>query len=387
MKVALVYDRVNKWGGAERVLLALNKLFPNAPLYTSVHNPQTASWAKVFDVRPSFLQKFSFSRKNHEKLALLMPTVFESFSFDNYDLVISVTSESAKGIVTKPHTKHICYCLTPTRYLWSGYDQYFANKGLRFLSKPAVQYLRAWDRKAAHRPDHMVSISKEVQKRVKSYYGRESMIIYPPVELRLNQAAISESPGANLAQSGPRQGRESTLPAGRQGIKNQGKYFLIVSRLSKFTRYKRIDLAIEACNELKLPLVIVGEGNLKDELKKIAGPTITFADAVNDRELENYYKNCKALIFPGIEDFGLTVVEAQGFGKPVIAFRGGGALETIKEGKTGYFFDAQSKQSLVAALKNFDKYAFDPQECMQHANRFSFDSFKSSFLKLVKRVT
>jgi glycosyltransferase involved in cell wall biosynthesis len=292
-----------------------------------------------------------------------MPSVFESFSFDEYDLVISVTSESAKGIITKPHTKHICYCLTPTRYLWSGYDSYFANKGFRMLSKPAVSYLRSWDKKAAHRPDEIVSISKEVQKRVKDYYGRDSMVIYPPVEL-----------GSSVQELGARQKKDSG-------------YFLIVSRLSKFTRYKRIDLAIEACNELKLPLKIVGEGSWKKELEGVAGPTISFEGAVTDEKLKTYYKNCKALIFPSVEDFGLTVVEAQGFGKPVIAFRGGGALETIQEGKTGYFFDEQTKQSLIAALKNFDKMQFDPRECVKHAERFNFNTFKSAFLNLVQKTT
>lgn len=363
MKVALVYDRVNKWGGAERVLLALHKIFPDAPLYTSVHNPHTASWASIFRVKPSFLQNIRLARSNHEKLALLMPSVFESFSFDKYDLVISVTSESAKGIITKPGTKHICYCLTPTRYLWSGYDSYFSNKSLRLLSKPAVAYLRSWDKHAARRPDTMVAISKEVQERIKKYYGRESMVIYPPVEIGTSGQVV-----------------------GKNTNKNSGKYYLIVSRLSKFTKYKRIDLAIEACNELSLPLVIVGSGNWKEELQQMAGPTITFAGQVNDQELEKYYKNSKALIFPGVEDFGLTVVEAQGFGKPVIAFRGGGALETIKEGKTGYFFDEQTKTSLVAALKNFDKMSFDPEECINHADKFSFNEFKSSFQKLVKKL-
>ncbi len=370
MKVALVYDRVNKWGGAERVLLALHKLFPEAPLYTSVHNPQTASWADVFDVRPSFLQNIRFTRSNHEKLALLMPSVFESFRFDEYDLVVSVTSESAKGIITKPHTKHICYCLTPTRYLWSGYDSYFANKALRFISKPAVSYLRSWDKKAAHRPDEIVSISEEVRRRVKDYYGRESIVIYPPVELNSNFKTLNA-----------KQFQNSKFKTAKTG------YFLIVSRLSRFTQYKRIDLAIEAFNELKMPLKIIGEGNWKKDLEAIAGPTISFEGAVNDKELEKYYKNAKALIFPGVEDFGLTVVEAQGFGIPVIAFRGGGALETIKEGKTGYFFDKQTKQSLVAALKNFDKMKFNPEECVKHAERFGFDTFKSSFLKLVQKTT
>ena len=165
MKVALVYDRINKWGGAERVLLALNKFFPGAPLYTSVYNPISAPWAKIFDIKVSFLQNFPFAQIHHEVYAPLMPMAFESFSFDEYDLVISLTSESAKGIITKPHTKHICICLTPTRYLWSGYNEYFTNHLIRFLSVPITNYLRFWDKVASSRPDSFVAISKEVQKR------------------------------------------------------------------------------------------------------------------------------------------------------------------------------------------------------------------------------
>src|SRR3989338_801986 len=158
MKVALVYDRVNKWGGAERTLLALHELFPNAPLYTSVYNPKKAPWANVFNVKTSFLQKFPKDTLSHEYYATLMPFAFESFSFDEYDLVISVTSEAAKGIITKPGTVHICYCLTHTRYLWSGYDEYFKNPILRFISKPVVSYLRFWDRATTHRPDSFIAI-------------------------------------------------------------------------------------------------------------------------------------------------------------------------------------------------------------------------------------
>src|SRR3989338_8390229 len=190
MKVALVYDRVNKWGGAERVLLALHELFPDAPLYTSVYDRKKASWADVFDpsagsgqgIKTSFLQKIPFSTR-HELFAALMPLAFESFSFDEYDLVISVTSEAAKGIITKPKTMHICYCLTPTRYLWSGYNDYFKNPYFRFISKPLVSYLRFWDKIAAQRPDAYIAISKEVQGRIKKYYGRESTVIYPSVTL------------------------------------------------------------------------------------------------------------------------------------------------------------------------------------------------------------
>lgn len=302
MKVALVYDRINKWGGAERVLLALHKLFPNAPIFTSVYSPENAAWAKKFDVKPSFLQKFSHAVTNHELYPFLMPIAFERFNFSGYDIVISLTSEAAKGIVTKPGTVHICYVLTPTRYLWSGYKDYFKNPALKLFATPAVSYLRRWDKIAANRPDTLVAISQEVQERIKKYYGRDSAVIYPPVELE----------GLEIREKG----------IGTS--KNSKPYFLIVSRLSKFTKYKRIDLAIQACNELKLPLKIIGEGNWKKELERMAGPTVEFIGKVDDKALKEYYKNCIALIFPALEDFGLTVVEAQAFGKPVIAFRGGG---------------------------------------------------------------
>ncbi|MEK7497519.1 MAG: hypothetical protein AAB656_01225 [Patescibacteria group bacterium] len=183
MKTAIVYDRVNKWGGAERVLLTLHEMFPGAPLYTSVYNSKTAPWAAVFPkVYTSFLQNFPFAKNNHELYAILMPIVFESFDFDEYDLVISVTSEAAKGVITKPGTKHICYMLTPTRYLWSGYKEYFKNPLVRFISKPIINYLRSWDKVAAFRPDEIIAISTEVQRRVKKYYNRESKIIFPPAE-------------------------------------------------------------------------------------------------------------------------------------------------------------------------------------------------------------
>ncbi|HWY79478.1 MAG TPA: glycosyltransferase [Candidatus Sulfotelmatobacter sp.] len=364
MKVALVYDRINKWGGAERVLLALHKLFPKAPVFTSVYSPKHANWANEFDVNPSFLQKFSHIVTNHELYPFLMPIAFERFSFAEYELVISVTSEAAKGIITKPGTKHICYCLTPTRYLWSGYDEYFKNPVLKMVASPAVSYLKSWDQIAAKRPDRLVAISKEVQDRIKKYYGLDSFIIYPPVEL----TSKNELLGSSLKKN------------------KKGKGYLIVSRLSKFTKYKRIDLAIQACNELKLPLQIIGEGSWKKELEQMAGPTIEFIGNVDDTQLVKYYQNCRALLFPAIEDFGLTIVEAQSFGKPVIAFRGGGALETVKEGKTGIFFDKQTKDSLIHALLTFENMHFDPAVSKKNARQFSQNSFKTAFLKLVHQL-
>ena len=191
MKVALVYDRVNKWGGAERVLLAFHKLFPEATLYTSVYNPKNAPWAKAFAIKTSFLQSFPYASSSHEFYPFLMPLAFENFSFDEYDLVISVTSEAAKGIMTKPKTMHICYCLTPTRYLWSGYSDYFDNSFFRFATKPVISYLRSWDMVASQRPDMYIAISKEVKERIKKYYGRESEVIYPPVDIAFSSLSSS----------------------------------------------------------------------------------------------------------------------------------------------------------------------------------------------------
>src|SRR5579859_2046925 len=273
LRVGLVYDRVNRWGGAERILLALHELFPEAPLFTSVYHATKAKWAKEFTITTSFLQNFPLTKSYHELFALAMPIAFESFSFDQYDLVISVTSEAAKGIITKPTTKHICYCLTPTRYLWSGYTTYFEDPVAKMLAHPAVSYLRSWDLLAAHRPDHIIAISKEVQKRIATYYQRDALVIYPPSMLpsNINRSAStfieSRSPGK---QSAFRIKNATRVGTSKHDIKKG--YFLVVSRLSKFTTYKRVDLAIQACNALKLPLKVIGTGSWKDELRKIAGP-------------------------------------------------------------------------------------------------------------------
>lgn len=360
MKTALVYDRINKWGGAERVLLALHKIFPEAPLYTSVYNPEKAQWARDFEIRTSFLQSLPIVRDHHEIVPFAMPAAFEGFDFDEFDLVISVTSEAAKGIITKPGTKHICYCLTPTRYLWSGYDEYFKDPFLKIASYPVVEYLRKWDIAAASRPDVFVALSREVKERIKLYYGRESELVYPPAGLEINY--------------------DKPVIQARSG----GDYFLVVSRLSKFTKYKKIDLVIEVCNRLKLPLKIAGYGNWEDDLKKMAGPTIEFLGKVSDEELSGLYQNCKALIFPAKEDFGLTVVEAQQYGKPIIAFRSGGSLETILENKTGVFFDEQSVNSLVKTIEKFENIKFRPDDCVKQAMKFSFSNFKENMLSLVE---
>lgn len=357
MKVALVYDRVNKWGGAERVLLALHKIFPKADLYTSVYNREKAEWAKIFNIKTSFLQKFPFASSFHQLYAVLMPLAFESLNFDEYNLVISITSEAAKGIITKPETLHICYCLTPNRYLWSSYEDYFKNPLLRFFSKPVVLYLRTWDKVASQRPDEFIAISTAVKDRIKKYYGRDSKIIFPPSEMTNSKFQ-------------------------NENDKKTENYFLVVSRLEPVS-YKKIDLAINVCNELKLPLKIIGIGKGEAKLKELAGPTVEFLGQLTDEKLSYYYKNCKALIFPGLEDFGLVMVEAQAFGKPVIAFRGGGALDIIKEGITGEFFDKQSTSSLRNVLAKFNDSSYNSKLCRENAERFSFQRFEKDFREFI----
>lgn len=347
MRVALVYDRINKYGGAERVLEVLHKIWPEAPLFTSVYDPQGADWAKDWDVRTSFLQSFPFAKKWHEGFGWIMPLVFESFDFSGFDLVISVTSEAAKGIVTNPRQLHVCYLLTPTRYLWSHANDYLSHVPglLRPLARIAQVKLRVWDYMAAQRPDYIFSISKLVQSRCWKYYRRESEIIRPMLGLK-------------------GEGR---------GKREKGGYFLAVSRL---VPYKRIDLAIEACNRLKLPLIVVGTGSEEKNLKKLAGPTIKFAGHLTDRELIEYYRKSKAVIMSQEEDFGLTAVEALSLGIPVISYKHSGAAEIIKDGKTGILFEEQSINSLINALKRFDKLG-----CRENFRDFGVSSsrFKEEF--------
>lgn len=363
MKIAFVYDRVNKFGGAERILLALHDIWPSAPLYTSVYDKNRSKWAKVFpEVMPSFLQKIPFALSRHELIPYLMPFAFESFQFDEYDLIISVTSEASKSIITKPHTYHICYCLTPTRYLWSSYFHYkdMINFGiLTPIAKLIYPYisrkLRYWEAISASRPDLFIAISEVVASRIKKYYNREAKIILPPVDT------------------------EKFIPKTSVATEN---YYLIVSRL---VSYKRIDLAIEAFNKLGWPLIIIGRGSKLKELKKKAYPNITFISKhLTDDELMSYYQNCKAIIFPGDEDLGLVPVEAQAAGIPVIAYKCGGALETIMEGVTGEFFDKPESESLINALLLFTKKQYNKDIIRKHSQTFDINRFKKVFKNYVE---
>ena len=352
-RVAIVYDRVNKFGGAERVLLTLHEMFPNAPLYTSIYDPKKAPWANVFPkIYTSFLQKIPILKNHHELMGWLMPIAFESFNFKDYDLVISVTSEAAKGIITGTNALHVCYCLTPTRYLWSGKDFYLSNPPQIFkifpfykiVSWPFLTYARWWDKVASQRPDKIVAISTEVQKRIKRYYGRESEVVFPPVNTEV--ALVNHS---------------------------RGGYYLIVGR---FEPYKRLDLIIDVFNENHLPLIVAGSGSEFEKFKKKSHKNIKFVEKPSDDELAKIYQNAKAFLMPQNEDFGITSVEAQSFGVPVIAYRKGGALDTVIDGKTGIFFDDQNKESLKQAIAKFDTISFNSGYLITNAKNFSKENFK-----------
>ena len=343
MKLAFVYDRINKIGGAERILASLHEIWPDAPFYTAVYDPITAPYAKNWNIRPSFLQQIPFAKNHHEWFALAMPYAFESFDFNNFDVVISVTSAEAKGIITKPHTLHVCYCLTPTRYLWSHVHEY----GHQLL----LSHHRAWDYIASQRPDHYLTISKTVQQRISKYYHRNSDVIYPGIDTNFFCPATNYKLQTN-------------------------NYFLVVSRL---VPYKRVDLAIEACNQLQLQLKIIGTGTDLSRLTKLAGPTVEFLGELTDQEILRYYQQCQALIFPGEEDLGLTIIEAQSVGKPVVAYRSGGATEIVIEGTTGAFFDTLSPRALAQTLKLFEPSSYDRSVIRKNALHWDRQEFKNLF--------
>lgn len=342
MKIALIYDRVNKFGGAEQVLLALRTAFPQAPLYTAVYNAQTASWAKPFNVKPSFLQHLPFARLHHEFFPMLTPMAFESFNLSDYDVVISVTSAEAKAVITSPKTLHLCYCLTPTRYLWSHRKRYQKDGLMGKALQVFLNRLQQNDLVYAQRPDQYLAISTEVGKRIKRYYNRDSKVIFPPVDTKF--------------YSHPRP-KLNFLPQ---------NYFIAVSRL---VSYKHLDLAIKAFNRLKLPLVIVGRGKDESRLKAIASKYIIFIPQLSREELSSALQHAQAFILPNHEDFGIAAVEAQSAGIPVIAYNRGGSLDTVTS-QAGVFFARLTVDSLVSGVKRFNARAFSKSLLVKNSKRF-----------------
>jgi glycosyltransferase involved in cell wall biosynthesis len=355
LRLAICVSWLNQYGGAEKVLETAHELFPDAPIYTTIYWPQAMPAAyRDWDIRVSMLNRLPFIRRHHQLFLSLYPLGVESFDLSDYDVVLSITSAFAHGIITPPETLHICYCLTPARFLWN-YQSYAQREGLGRLAdvalRPVLNYLRLWDRLAADRVDHFIAISREVQRRIRKYYHRQSAIIYPPVDTgRLHPAD------------------------------GYGDYFLVVSRLIP---YKRIDLAVRAFNELDLPLKIVGEGRDRAALQALARPNVEFLGWVGDEELQQLLSRARAFVFPGLEDFGIAPVEAMAAGRPVIAYAGGGALDTVKPGVTGEFFAELTPESLAGAVRDFDPTRYDPATIRSHAEQFDQAVFQRELKRFV----
>lgn len=358
MKVALVHDYLNQMGGAERVVMALHEIFPDAPVYTSIYAPERVDPAfQRMDIRTSFMQKFPLVKKHHQPFLPFYPFAMERLDLRGYDLVLSSSSAFAKGVITRPETMHICYCHTPMRWCWN-YDEYVEREHLGRMARSILPFfitgLRIWDQTSAMRVDHFIANSPVVAERIKKYYRRDAVVIPPPVEANRFPFDPSISPD---------------------------NYFLIVSRL---VPYKRVDLAIEACNRLQLPLVIIGGGRDLEALQRLAGPTVRFLGRLSDTEVLHYYTHCRALLFPGEEDFGITPLEAQAAGRPVIAYGAGGALASIIDGVTGKFFRAQTVDSLASVLATFDEQAFNPESIHNHALEFDTPRFQRRILQFIE---
>lgn len=341
MKVAIVHDWLANMGGAERIILIMHRIFPEAPVYTLVHNPdRLPDEFREIDVRTSFIQKLPFGQTKYQNYLPLFPTAIEQFDLSGFDLVLSSSTSAAKGVITRADTLHVCYCATPMRYAWDFYHEYLHETGgiKRLLMPWFMNYIRLWDRLSADRVDRFIANSVNVARRIAKHYRREATVIHPPVDCRAFRMAEAE-----------------------------GEYFLVVSRL---VPYKRVDLAVEACNRLHLPLKVIGDGSEYRRLKAQAGPTVEFLGRLPDAEVAGYYSGCKAFLFPGEEDFGITPLEAQACGRPVIAFGRGGALETVVPGETGLFFPEQTAESLAEAIKAFEKLPFERKKIRRHAETF-----------------
>jgi glycosyltransferase involved in cell wall biosynthesis len=347
-RIAIVHDYLTQFGGAERVLLALMELFPQAVVHTLLYDPPGLGTTLPEDrLKISWLQRVPGAKRHHRYFPLLMPLAAESFDFSRFDIVISDTHSFGKGVITGPQTLHLSYCFTPTRYVWDDCHRYIREfSRLAFFQKLApvgLAYIRLWDYLASQRVDQYLTLSHFVARRIKKYYGREAIVIPPPVDV------------TNFSVS-----------------QEKGEYYLIVSRL---VPYKRIDLAIDACEQLGRPLKIVGVGPEQPLLAEHAGQYTQFLGFVPDTELASIYQGAKALLFPQEEDFGLTPLEAAASGKPTIAFAAGGALETVIHGETGLLFEEQTVASLTESIVDFEKRAFNPVRIRQHAESFSRESF------------
>lgn len=350
LKLAFVVSWLNQYGGAERVLEAAHALYPDAPVYTSMYDPAAMPRAyRDWDIRVSFMNRLPYVHQRHQLFLPLYRYAFEGFDLSGYDVILSITSAFAHGIRKPAAAEHICYCLTPARFLWQ-YDEYVMHESVNGVARKflpsMVSQLRDWDKRAAGHVDEFIAISREVQNRIRACYGRESCIVYPPVDV----TAFHIAPPAEI-----------------------GDYFLIISRLIP---YKRIELAVDAFNETGQPLLIAGDGRDRARLQARAKSNIKFLGRVSDRERLDLMARCKAFVFPGEEDFGITPLEANAAGRPVIAYGGGGALDTVVEGMNGVLFHAPTTGALVESLESFDDSDFDAQQIRAHAEQFDTRVFQ-----------
>jgi len=364
LKVAIVCEWLVGIGGAERVVLEVHRMFPDAPIFTSQYDPDKIDWFKDADVRSGWLQKLPSGLKKF--LPVLRAWYFSHLDLSEYDLVITCNFGAESKAVKAKHGAHICLCNAPTHYYWSRYEDYLKNPGFpkgfnwlaRLMLKMLVVPMRRWDFRAAQSPDYMIAISTHIQKEIKKYYHRDTKIVFPPVDTKRFKVQNPKSENK----------RRGYVIAGRQ------------------TPYKKIDLAVAACTSLKLPLTVIGDGPENAKLKQIAGPTITFTGQLTDAQVANRFASAEAFIFPGLDDFGITPVEAMAAGTPVIAFRAGGALDYVISGKTGEFFDRQTVASLTDALISFNSGKYSSDDIKKHANKYSSHNFHKSLSKYIESV-
>lgn len=358
MKVALAHDHLFQLGGAERVVLEFHKIFPDAPLYTLISALKNGGTFEELDIRTSFLQKMPGAKKHLQYYLSLMPLAWEQLNFNKNNIVLSSTSALAKGIITPPNCLHVCYCHTPTRYLWSDAYNYIEELNQpRIIKKllPLVLHkLRMWDLFAAQRVDYFIANSHYIKKRIRKYYNKPAHVIYPPVNVEQYRTS-----------------------------KNIKDYYIIVSRLRP---YKKVDLAIRAFNELGLPLIVIGSGEEYNKLKKLARSNIKLLGEVSEEKKIQLLSQAKAFIHPQVEDFGIAAVEAMAAGRPVIAYNEGGATETVIDGQTGVLYDEQSWECLVHTILKFDHTEFDSEVIRNHANKFNATRFREEIEDYISKV-
>lgn len=356
MKLALVHDYLIQDGGAEKVLDVIHTLWPNAPLYTLLFDPTSLPAFAGRDVRTSFLQKMPLWKSKYQWYLPLMPTATEHYDLSAYDVILSSTSAFAKGVLTREGALHICYCHTPTRYLWSDTHNYLDElrvpQFIKTMLPPLLSRLRVWDRQAADRVDVFIANSQTVRRRIQKYYRRDAHVIHPPVDT--HRFSISTEPKT---------------------------YFLTGGRL---VAYKRYDLVIQAANRTKLPLKIFGTGPIEQDLRRMAKPHVEFVGRVSDEQKARLFANATAFIHPQEEDFGITPIESMAAGRPVIAWRGGGAQESVIDGLSGVFFEEQLWEEVADHMIRFNEQAWDPRAIKKYSERFSRERFEQELKGFVE---